>query len=149
MGKCPCCTLKQSSGLYRTPLTDQAHDTAPAENLNTTPFKFLERLFKEDVDVEASTPKLNFSTSSTFMAFFSLVVEAPHHQTWLYASTVTFTNRPGSDCPALRSTNPLFCTNNVCTECLSFSSFCLAPSPYIHEHLFLYIWKWSCRTLLV
>ncbi len=38
--------LKQSSGLYQTPLTDQAHDTAPAENLNKTPFKFLERLFK-------------------------------------------------------------------------------------------------------
>lgn len=69
-GKFPCCMLKQASGFYKTLLIDQAHDTAPAENINTTPFKFLEHFFfKEDLSVEASTPKLNFYTSLMFLAF--------------------------------------------------------------------------------
>lgn len=72
-GKFPRCTFKAIIRILQNVahilLTNQAHDTAPAENISMTPFKFLERLFKEDVNVEASTPKLNCSTSSMFLAF--------------------------------------------------------------------------------
>lgn len=101
--------------------------------------------FKEDVNVEASTPKLNCSTSSMFLAFVPSLWKSHTTKRGSTLCDLHKTTRKWLSCFTEHKIFYFVPTLYAQSVCL-FSSFCLAPSPYLRAS-FLYICcmmrKWS------